>query len=116
MSPDNWPQPIKAVQHQSWPGGLSATISILLPKRSARSALSSGLLEARLFASAGAGPGTRQGHRRQLEPERAAVQRDLKRKHVTLSIVWEEYIAVEPGGYRYSRFCELYRAWKAGCR
>jgi transposase len=26
--------------------------------------------------------------------------------------VWEEYIAGEPGGYRYSRFCELYRAWE----
>src|SRR4051812_22884527 len=36
----------------------------------------------------------------------------LKRKHVTLSIVWVEYIAGEPGGYRYSRFCERYRAWE----
>jgi hypothetical protein len=52
-------------------------------------------LEARLFASAGAGPGTRRGHRRQAEPDWAAV-----RKHVTLSTVWEEYIAGEPGGYR----------------
>ena len=67
-------------------------------------------LEARLFASAGAGPGTRRGHRRQAEPDWAAVHRELKRKHVTLSILWEEYIAGEPGGYRYSRFCELYRA------
>jgi hypothetical protein len=36
----------------------------------------------------------------------------LKRKHVTLSIVWEEYMAREPDGYRYSRFCELYRGWQ----
>ncbi|MDA9521201.1 integrase, partial [Bradyrhizobium sp. CCBAU 11434] len=70
------------------------------------------VLEARLFASAGAGAGTRRGHRRQAEPDWAAVHRELKRKHVTLSIVWEEYIAGEPGGYRYSRFCELYRAWE----
>ena len=69
-------------------------------------------LEARLFASAGAGPGTRRGHRRQAEPDWAAVHRELRRKHVTLSILWEEYIAGEPGGYRYSRFCELYRAWE----
>jgi transposase len=69
-------------------------------------------LEARLFASAGAGPGTRRGHRRQAEPDWASVHRELKRKHVTLSILWEEYIASEPGGYRYSRFCELYRAWE----
>lgn len=31
---------------------------------------------------------------------------------MTLSILWEEYIAAEPRGYRYSRFCELYRAWE----
>lgn len=69
-------------------------------------------LEARLFASAGAGLGTRRGHRRQAEPDWAAVHRELRRKHVTLAILWGEYIACEPGGYRYSRFCELYRAWE----
>ena len=37
----------------------------------------------------------------------------MKRKHVTLAILWEEYIADNPGGYRYSWFCELYRAWEA---
>jgi transposase len=36
------------------------------------------LLEARLFASAGAGPGTRRGHRRQAEPDWAAVHRELE--------------------------------------
>lgn len=40
------------------------------------------------------------------------MHRELRRKHVTLSILWEEYIAGEPGGYRYSRFCELYPAWE----
>ena len=69
-------------------------------------------LEARLFAGAGAGAGTRRGQRRMAEPDWASVHRELKRKHVTLSILWEEYIAGEPGGYRYSRFCELYRAWE----
>ncbi|MGY3034029.1 hypothetical protein ACVIIV_003199 [Bradyrhizobium sp. USDA 4354] len=39
-----------------------------------------------------------------------AVHRELKRKHVILSILWEEYIAVD--AHRYSRFCELYRAWE----
>jgi hypothetical protein len=70
-------------------------------------------LEARLFASAGAGLGTRRGYRRQAEPDWAAVHRELRRKHVTLSILWEEYIAGEPGGYRYSSFCELYCAWES---
>jgi transposase len=66
-------------------------------------------LEARLFANAG----TKQGHRRHGEPDWAAVHRELKRKHVTLSILWDEYIERDPQGYRYSRFCELYRGWEA---
>lgn len=67
------------------------------------------VLEERLFA----GPGTKPGQRRRAEPDWAAIHRELKRKHVTLSILWEEYIATEPYGYRYSRFCELYRAWES---
>jgi transposase len=27
-------------------------------------------------------------------------------------VLWDEYIEVQPGGYRYFRFCELYRAWE----
>ncbi|MGY3473510.1 IS21 family transposase [Bradyrhizobium ottawaense] len=67
------------------------------------------VLEERLFAGAGAKP----GQRRRAEPDWAAIHRELKRKHVTLSILWEEYIASEPHGYRYSRFCELFRAWES---
>jgi transposase len=65
------------------------------------------VLEARLFANAG----TKQGHRRHIEPDWAAIHRELKRKHVTLQILWDEYIEREPQGYRYSRFCELYHSW-----
>jgi transposase len=65
-------------------------------------------LEATLFAEVG----TKRGHRRQEEPDWAAIHRELKRKHVTLSILWEEYIEQNPQGYRYSRFCELYRSWE----
>ncbi|MCP1838575.1 hypothetical protein J2R78_001542 [Bradyrhizobium sp. USDA 4538] len=68
------------------------------------------VLEARLFAKSGTS--NQHGHRRLAEPDWAAVHRELKRKHMTLSILWEEYIAAEPGGYRRSRFCELYRAWE----
>ena len=67
------------------------------------------VLEERLFA----GAGTKPGQRRRAEPDWAAIHRELKRKHVTLSILWEEYIASEPDGYRYSRFCELYRDWES---
>jgi transposase len=67
------------------------------------------VLEVRLFANAG----TKQGHRRHVEPDWAAIHRELKRKHVTLQILWDEYIEREPQGYRYSRFCELYCSWEA---
>jgi transposase-like protein len=66
-------------------------------------------LEARLYGEAG----IKQGHRRRPEPDWAALNRELKRKHVTLQILWDEYIEAYPDGYRYSRFCELYRAWEA---
>jgi transposase len=55
--------------------------------------------------------GKKQGHRRCSEPDWALVHRELKRKHVTLSILWDEYIAQHPDGYRYSRFCELYQGY-----
>jgi transposase len=55
-------------------------------------------LEARLFASAGAGPGTRRGHRRQAEPDWAAVHRELRRKHVTLSILGRSTSRASPAG------------------
>ena len=28
-------------------------------------------------------------------------------------MLWKEYIAEEADGYRYSRWCDLYRAWEA---
>src|SRR5712675_987834 len=27
--------------------------------------------------------------------------------------LWDEYIERDPEGYRYSRFCELYRSWES---
>jgi transposase len=42
----------------------------------------------------------------------AAIHRELQsNKHVTLQLLWEEYRQSQPEGYRYSRFCELYRRW-----
>ena len=54
---------------------------------------------------------SRRGHRRVAEPDWVTVHRELKRKHVTLTILWDEYIAANPGGYSYSRFCDLYRGF-----
>ncbi len=45
-------------------------------------------------------------------PDWPVLHCDLRRPGVTLSLLWEEYRAVHPQGFGYSRFCELYRAWK----
>ena len=66
-------------------------------------------LETRLYGEVGA----RRGERRRAEPDWATLNRELKRKHVTLQILWDEYIDANPDGYRYSRFCDLYRGWEA---
>jgi len=42
-------------------------------------------------------------------PDWAYIHKELRRKHVTLHLLWEEYRADHPDGYAYSRFCELYR-------
>ena len=46
------------------------------------------------------------------QPDWAYVHRELKRKGVTLALLWEEYRSVHPDGYGYSRYCELYRRWE----
>ena len=45
-------------------------------------------------------------------PDWALVQHELRGKHVTLYLLWDEYRLSYPNGYGYSRFCDLYRAWK----
>ncbi len=44
-------------------------------------------------------------------PDCVTLHTELKRKGVTLMLLWEEYQAEHPQGYRYSHFCELYRRW-----
>jgi transposase len=70
--------------------------------------LSDRVLEALLYA----GAGSRQGMRRKAEPDWPHVHRELRRPGVTLMLLWEEYRAREPGGYGYSRWCDLYRSWE----
>ena len=65
-------------------------------------------LEARLFPSSKVVPGCT------VEPDWALVSNELAtRKHVTRRILWEEYRQVQPDGYAYSRYCELFAAWRA---
>jgi len=47
------------------------------------------------------------------QPDWALVHRELHRKGVTLQLLWEEHRGASPDGYAYSRYCELYRAFKA---
>jgi transposase len=44
-------------------------------------------------------------------PVWAAIHRELRRKGVTLTLLWHEYRAVHPDGFGYSWFCERYAAW-----
>src|SRR5271169_945080 len=61
------------------------------------------VLELRLFGRAGVAP----GQRRRVEPDWAALARELKRPGVTMMILWEEYREVQPEGYGYSRFAAI---------
>jgi transposase len=39
------------------------------------------------------------------------VNREMRRKGVTLFLLWQEYKANQPEGFNYSWFCESYRKW-----
>lgn len=44
-------------------------------------------------------------------PDWEYIRRELRRKSVTLRLLWQEYQQAHPQGYGYSRFCELYQRW-----
>jgi transposase len=44
-------------------------------------------------------------------PDWSAVHEQLRRKGVTLQLLWREYRQVHPEGYERSQFCQLYRDW-----
>ena len=48
-------------------------------------------------------------------PDWAETHQELKRPHVTLFLLWDEYKGLYPDGYQYSRFCDLYRQWLGKC-
>ncbi|MCA1636306.1 MAG: IS21 family transposase, partial [Acidobacteria bacterium] len=51
------------------------------------------------------------------QPNFAAIHQELKRKGVTLQLLWEEYAACNPdAAYQYSWFCELYGEWRQRLR
>lgn len=50
-------------------------------------------------------------HLRASMPEMDYLHRELRRKGVTLQLLWYEYKQHNPDGYQYSFFCEQYRNW-----
>lgn len=50
-------------------------------------------LEGRLYGV----PGVKPGRRKLPEPDWSVLARELKRKHVTLQVLWEEYTSDHPG-------------------
>src|SRR4030042_640902 len=63
-------------------------------------------LESLLFPS----PGSVVHEKRQMPPMEYLHQ-ELKRKGVTLQLLWHEYKEKYPEGYQYSQFCRLYHQW-----
>ena len=41
-------------------------------------------------------------------PDWADMHREMRRKHVTLFLLWEEYKGIHPEGFQYSWFCRHY--------
>ena len=44
-------------------------------------------------------------------PDWSQIHAELRRKGVTLRLLWIEYREAHPDGYEYSQFCALYRQW-----
>lgn len=63
-------------------------------------------LEAQLFPK----PSPEEGSRPR--PDLVKIHEELKRKGVTLLLLWQEYREDHPEGYGYSQFCEIYHRWR----
>jgi len=50
-------------------------------------------------------------NRPRAEPNWKEAHKELKRKGVTLQLLWEEYKRKQPNGYQYSWYAHLYRQW-----
>ena len=52
------------------------------------------------------------GAKDSVRPDFSRIHQEMKRKHVTLKLLWEEEFEKNPDILKYSHFCTLYRAWK----
>ena len=52
------------------------------------------------------------GKRQIAQPDWRVIHKELRRKGVTLTLLWMEYRQEHPAGYGYSQFCYHYREWR----
>src|SRR5665811_300743 len=64
-------------------------------------------LEHRLYSNV-----PRQASGKPAMPPMEYLFKELKKKRVTLQLLWHEYKKGSPDGYQYSHFCELYNRWR----
>ena len=50
--------------------------------------------------------------RQRPQPDCNYIHQELKKKGVTLALLWEEYKQDHPDGYQQTQFCEIYRQWR----
>jgi transposase len=70
--------------------------------------LTDDVLEVRLYP-----PPAAEANSKYSPPDCAAIHCELKRPGVTLQLLWQEYRSANPDGYGYSRYCQLYKRWRA---
>jgi transposase len=71
-------------------------------------ALTEPALEACLFPPLPSVPGDQRP-----TPDWLWVQAEMRRKGVTLFLLWQEYKAAHPDGFQYSWFCDTYQTWRS---
>ncbi len=49
-------------------------------------------------------------------PDWNYIHQEIKKPHMTLALLWQEYRAEQPAGYQYSRFSDLYGQWRKKLR
>lgn len=57
------------------------------------------------------GPGQVRPDKKQ-RPDYSYIHTELKKKGVTLRLLWEEYLTENPDGYRYTQFCHYYHRFR----
>jgi transposase len=94
---------VQSTVHKYLKLALAAQLSWPLPDN-----LSDQKLDQLLFGER-SGPPSRRIHP---PPDFPAIHKELQtHKDLTLELLWQEYKQANASGYRYSRFCDLYREW-----